>query len=29
MVPQFRDPCDPGPLVEEVRFTYRDWTVKA
>ncbi len=24
-----RDPCDRGPLREEVRFTYRDWTVKA
>jgi len=23
-----KDPCDPGPLVEEVRFTYRDWIVR-
>jgi hypothetical protein len=22
------DPCGPGLPVEEVRFTYRDWTVR-
>ena len=24
-----RNPCGPGPLTEAVRFTYRDWTIRA